>query len=161
MDKKYFSKPVDLKQIKITDSFWKKEVALVRNTVIPYQWEALNDRLPNIQPSYCMRNYRLAGEINDKKKERKDYEQPVYAATGGAVWPDDKENLEDRFYGFVFQDSDFSKWIEAVAYSLQQYPDEELEKLADQAIDIVCKAQQADGYLNTFLHHKRYEHALY
>ena len=150
MDKKYFSKPVDLKQIKVTDSFWKKEVDLVRNAVIPYQWEALNDRLPDIQPSYCMRNYRLAGEINDKKKGSKDYKQPVYTATGVVVWPDDKENLEDRFYGFVFQDSDFSKWVEAVAYSLQQHPDEELERIADGAIDIVCKAQQSDGYLDTF-----------
>ena len=150
MDKNYFSKPIDLKQIKITDPFWKKEVDLVRNTVIPYQWEALNDRLPNIQPSYCMRNYRLAGEINDKKKESKDYKQPVYTARGVVVWPEDKENLEDRFYGFVFQDSDFSKWVEAVAYSLQQHPDEELERIADEAIDIVCKAQQADGYLDTF-----------
>ena len=150
MDRKYFSKPIDLKQIKITDSFWKKEVDLVRNTVIPYQWEALNDRLPNIQPSYCMRNYRLAGEVNDKKKENKDYKPPVYAAMGAAVWPDDKNNLEDRFYGFVFQDSDFSKWVEAVAYSLQQHPDKELERIADGAIDIVCKAQQSDGYLDTY-----------
>lgn len=35
------------------------------------------------------------------------------------------EHMEDRFYGFLFQDSDFSKWIEAVAYSLTQHPDEE------------------------------------
>lgn len=34
-------------------------------------------------------------------------------------------------------DSDFSKWIEAVAYSLTQHPDPELEKIADGAIDIV------------------------
>ena len=58
--------------------------------------------------------------------------------------------MEDKFYGFVFQDSDFSKWIEAVAYSLTQYPDPELEKIADGAIDIVCAAQQDDGYLDTY-----------
>ena len=34
---------------------------------------------------------------------------------------------EQKFYGFVFQDSDFAKWIEAVAYILDQYPDPELE----------------------------------
>lgn len=58
--------------------------------------------------------------------------------------------MEDRFYGFLFQDSDFSKWIEAVGYSLTQYPDEELEKIADEAIDIVCAAQQPNGYLDTY-----------
>ena len=60
------------------------------------------------------------------------------------------EHLEDRFYGFLFQDSDFSKWIEAVAYSLTQHPDEELERIADGAIDIVCAAQQDNGYLDTY-----------
>lgn len=58
--------------------------------------------------------------------------------------------MEDRFYGFLFQDSDFSKWIEAVAYSLTQHPDEELERVADGAIDIVCAAQQDNGYLDTY-----------
>ena len=31
----------------------------------------------------------------------------------------------------VFQDSDFSKWIEAVGYSLTQHPDPKLEAIAD------------------------------
>ena len=49
-----------------------------------------------------------------------------------------------------FQDSDFSKWIEAVGYSLTQQADPELEKTADEAIDIVCAAQQDNGYLDTY-----------
>ena len=53
------------------------------------------------------------------------------------------------FYGYVFQDTDFSKWVEAVGYSLTQHPDTDLEKVADAAIDIVCAAQQEDGYLDT------------
>lgn len=64
--------------------------------------------------------------------------------------PEDPENLKDEFYGYVFQDTDFSKWVEAVGYSLTQHPDPDLEKVADAAIDIVCAAQQEDGYLDTY-----------
>ena len=143
--------PLDLKSLKITDSFWKKEMELVRKEVIPYQWEALNDRVKDAAPSYCMRNFKIAGKMNQEKHRLgKAYEEPKYTFRGFEALPEDPEHLEDKFYGFVFQDSDFSKWIEAVAYSLTQYPDPELEKIADGAIDIVCAAQQDDGYLDTY-----------
>lgn len=143
--------PLDLKSLKITDSFWKKEMELVRKEVIPYQWEALNDRVKDAAPSYCMRNFKVAGKMNQEKHRLgKAYEEPKYTFRGFEALPEDPEHLEDKFYGFVFQDSDFSKWIEAVAYSLTQYPDPELEKIADGAIDIVCAAQQDDGYLDTY-----------
>lgn len=143
--------PLDLKRLKITDSFWKKEMELVRKEVIPYQWEALNDRVKDAAPSYCMRNFKIAGKMNQEKHRLgKAYEEPKYTFRGFEALPEDPEHLEDKFYGFVFQDSDFSKWIEAVSYSLTQYPDPELEKIADGAIDIVCAAQQDDGYLDTY-----------
>lgn len=145
------STPLDLKSLKITDSFWKKEMELVRKEVIPYQWEALNDRVKDAAPSYCMHNFKIAGKMNQEKHRLgKAYEEPKYTFRGFEALPEDPEHLEDKFYGFVFQDSDFSKWIEAVAYSLTQYPDPELEKIADGAIDIVCAAQQDDGYLDTY-----------
>ncbi len=80
--------------------------------------------------------------MNDEKKEKgASYVEPQYTFRGFEALPEDPKNPDpDKFYGFVFQDTDFSKWIEAVAYSLAQYPDEELEKTADEAIDIVCKA---------------------
>ena len=37
--------PVDLKKIHINDAFWSKHVALVKEAVIPYQWDAINDRI--------------------------------------------------------------------------------------------------------------------
>ena len=151
MNKVENNSPLSLSSLKITDSFWKKEMELVRKEVIPYQWEALNDRVKDAAPSYCMRNFKIAGKMN-KEKHRlgKAYEEPKYTFRGFEALPEDPEHLEDKFYGFVFQDSDFSKWIEAVAYSLTQYPDPELEKIADEAIDIVCAAQQDDGYLDTY-----------
>lgn len=150
MERKEISGVVDLKRVRITDAFWKKEIELVRDTVIPYQWEALNDRVPDAQPSYCMRNFEVAGRINRRMVEKADYVKPVYTTNGFCAWPDDPEKPEEKFYGFVFQDSDFAKWIEAVSYILWQYPDPELEKTADGAIDLVCAAQQPDGYLDTF-----------
>ena len=151
LDKACYSAPLSLRDIKITDSFWKNEMELVRKEVIPYQWEALNDRVEGAAPSFCMRNFRVAGKLNREKREKGEaFEEPKYTFRGFEALPEDSERLEDRFYGFVFQDSDFSKWIEAVGYSLTQHPDPELEKTADEAIDVVCAAQQEDGYLDTY-----------
>ena len=76
---------------------------------------------------------------------------PKYTWRGFEALPEDPKNPEEgRFYGFLFQDSDFSKWIEAVGYSLSQHPDPVLEEIADGAIDIVCAAQNEDGYLDTY-----------
>lgn len=150
MKKKQSAKPINLNQLQITDDFWKREIELVRKTVIPYQWEALNDRIPNAKPSYCMHNYKTAAKLNRERRGNSDFKMPVRQERGFCVWPDDPENPEDRFYGFVFQDSDFTKWVEAAAYSLVQHPDPELEKTIDEAIDIVCEAQMEDGYLDTY-----------
>jgi DUF1680 family protein len=54
------------------------------------------------------------------------------------------------FGGMVFQDSDLAKWIEAAAYSLVWHPDAALEKTMDDVIDIICNAQQGDGYMDTY-----------
>jgi uncharacterized protein len=51
---------------------------------------------------------------------------------------------------YMFWDSDTGKWLEAVGYSLHKHPDPALEKQADDVIDMMEKAQQPDGYLNTY-----------
>ncbi len=151
MERELCSSPLSLKAMEITDGFWKKEMELVRKEVLPYQWEALNDRVEGAAPSFCMRNFRIAGKLNRERREKGDqFIEPVYTFRGFEALPEDPENPEDRFYGFVFQDSDFFKWIEAVGYSLGRYPDPELERIADEAIDLVCLAQQEDGYLDTY-----------
>lgn len=152
MDKKNFSMPIDLKQVTVTDAFWHREQELVRREVIPYQWEALNDRIPDAAPSYCMHNFRAAGRMmQEKRKKGSAYIAPSYTFRGFETLPEDPKNPEqDKFYGFVFQDSDFSKWIEAVGYSLTQHPDAQLEQTADEAIDLVCAAQLENGYLDTY-----------
>ena len=152
MDNRFFSKPLAFHNIQITDEFWKRNMELVRKEVIPYQWETLNDRVPEAAPSYAMRNFRTAARLQAEKKEKgAAFVPPKYTWRGFEALPEDPANPEEgRFYGFLFQDSDFSKWIEAVGYSLSQHPDPELEKIADGAIDIVCAAQNEDGYLDTY-----------
>lgn len=143
--------PVRLQNFTVEDGFWKDKMELVRREVIPYQWEILNDRVKEAAPSFCMRNFKIAGKMMREKREMGDaFEEPKYTFRGFEALPEDMEHLEDKFYGFVFQDSDFAKWIEAVAYSLSVHPDENLEKTADGAIDLVCAAQQENGYLDTY-----------
>lgn len=52
--------------------------------------------------------------------------------------------------GIYYDDSDVYKALEAIAYSLQNIPDAELEKKADEWIAKIAAAQEPDGYINTF-----------
>jgi DUF1680 family protein len=47
MDNSKYTEFVDLKNIVVSDSFWSPFMDRIRTTVIPYQWEALNDRYLN------------------------------------------------------------------------------------------------------------------
>lgn len=149
MNSKQFSAPLPLSAVRVTDAFWQREMELVRTQVIPYQWDALNDRVPGAEPSWCMHNFRAAARLQARKHAGE--AGPAFTYRGFQVLPKKGEQPdENSFYGFVFQDTDFSKWIEAVGYSLMQHPDAELEKTADEAIDVVCAAQADDGYLDTY-----------
>ncbi|SET49513.1 glycoside hydrolase family 127 protein [Paenibacillus sp. NFR01] len=113
-------KTASLKSV-IRDNFWDQYIKLVQDVVIPYQYEALHDRVPDAEPSHAIANFEIAAG-----------------------------RRSGEFHGWVFQDSDVAKWLEAVAYSLRIKPDPELERQADEMIDLVGEAQQPDGYLNTY-----------
>lgn len=115
------AKALSVSEYQIQDPFWTNFIDLVRNVVVPYQWEALNDRIPGAEPSRAIRNFKIAAG-----EEQGDY------------------------YGMVFQDSDVAKWLEAVGYLLTSNRNPELEEIADSVIDTISKAQQEDGYLNTY-----------
>lgn len=142
------AKSIGMQQVQVDDSFWGREMELVRTAVIPYQWEALNDRVEGAAPSYCLRNFKVAAKLAANSETHKD--EAARSFRGWETFPKEGEPLEDRFYGFVFQDSDLYKWLEAVAYSLAVHPDEALEREADDAIEIICAAQAPDGYLDTY-----------
>lgn len=145
-----FSTPVDIRRVSITDPFWGTLQETVRREVIPYQWEALNDRVKGAEPSFCMHNFRAAARLMERKAQP-GFTEPGYIFRGFQVLPEDRDHPDpDKFYGFVFQDSDFYKWVEAAAYSLSVHPDPELEATVDGAIDVICAAQHESGYLDTY-----------
>lgn len=112
---------INLQKINIKDAFWSKHVKLVKDVIIPYQWEAMNDLIPDAEPSHCLENFAIAAG-----------------------------RKEGEFYGAVFQDTDIAKWLEAVGFTLAAYDDPQLEKTADEVIGLIAEAQQEDGYLDTY-----------
>lgn len=57
---------------------------------------------------------------------------------------------EGKFRGYVFQDSDVYKWLEAVAWELHNGADAALAAMAEQVITLIVQAQCPDGYLDTY-----------
>lgn len=50
----------------------------------------------------------------------------------------------------MFWDSDVVKWIEGVAYLIEESPEPELEALVDEMIDNIAANQRVDGYFNSY-----------
>lgn len=90
---------INLKNVKLNSGLLADKNKLVREVVIPYQWQALNDELSDAEPSHAIENFKIAAGKS-----------------------------QGEFHGMVFQDSDVAKWLEAVAYQLASNPDPELEK---------------------------------
>ncbi len=59
--------------------------------------------------------------------------------------------IRGNYRGYVFQDSDVYKWLEAVAWGMGREADKELLSLADQAIALIEAAQRPDGYINSYV----------
>ncbi len=120
---------VKIRQVEIRDAFWTPMQKKVLDVVIPYQEKVLRDEIPDVEKSHAIENFRIAAGLS-----------------------------KGEFYGMVFQDSDVAKWLEAVACALALRPDPALEERADEIIEIIEKAQQPDGYLNTYFTIKEPEH---
>lgn len=106
--------------------FIEKYQKLVKDTVIPYQYSVLCDEADNAEKSHVVQNFANAAK-----------------SLNG-------EDIGDGFYGMVFQDSDAAKWLEAAAYSISLFGDRKIEEDADRLIELIEKAQDEDGYLNTY-----------
>ena len=113
---------IALPKICFERGFLADRAKLVRDVVIPYQWEALNDRIPGAERSGTVHNFQVAA--GEKKGE---------------------------FYGLWFQDSDLAKWLEAASFSLATHPDPKLDAEIDVVIETIAKAQESDGYLDTYI----------
>ena len=113
--------PVDVKNVTIEGAFWTERLRQMREIVIPYQWELLNDRIPEAEKSGAVQNVRIAAGLE-----------------------------KGDFYGPPFQDSDLAKWLEAASYLLASSPDADLERTIDELIDLIRSAQEEDGYIDTY-----------
>ena len=128
--------PSNIQHIEITDPLFGRYVSMIAESILPYQWgalngrvdisdsdqwEALNGRVTNERVSSCIDNFRIAaGEKNGTHS------------------------------GAVFQDTDAYKWLEAAAYCIQIGKAGALKEQADELVDLIASAQQPDGYLNTY-----------
>ncbi len=59
-------------------------------------------------------------------------------------WKDGEDNMPH-----IFWDSDVAKWIEGVAYIIKKEPNERLEKIVDDAINLIEKNADEHGYFNS------------
>ena len=97
--------PSNIQHIEITDPLFGRYVSMIAESILPYQWgalngrvdisdsdqwEALNGRVTNERVSSCIDNFRIAA--GEKKGTHS---------------------------GAVFQDTDAYKWLEAAAYCIQ------------------------------------------
>ena len=90
--------------------------------MLPYQWDALNDRIPGAEPSCAVQNFQIAAGL------RKGNSNGEVFFKGQAMW---------------------RKWLEAAAYLLAAGR-VELGSGCDGMIEIIEKAQRPDGYLDTY-----------
>lgn len=110
-----------LQNIQVHDPLFGRYGDMIAQKLLPYQWEVLNDRLPEVEKSYCIDNFRIAaGELSGERR------------------------------GVVFCDTDAYKWLEAVAYCLASGKGKQFEEIADGLIDLIGRAQEPDGYLDTY-----------
>lgn len=133
-------RPIDLNRIEIADEVFSRYISLVDEVAIPYQYKmlcdgdvggnssALSETSPRHEPHIgesrhgsCIDNFRIAA--GEKKGEHS---------------------------GTVFLDTDLYKWLETVAYALERGKAKEYEAKADEAIELIARAQCEDGYVNTY-----------
>ena len=122
-----YTRPVPVTAYQAGEGFLSQKQKLVRQVVLPYQYDILNDRLPGVEKSHAIENLRQAAR----------------KMAGEQVPP-------ESFYGMVFQDSDVAKWMEAAAYALAAGPDRELKARLEETIDLLEQGQHEDGYLNSY-----------
>jgi uncharacterized protein len=116
-------RPLGLREVRLTDGFWADRLRVNRERSIPHGYAQL-------QATGTLPNFRLAADL----------------ATDGY------RALGMMFDGpFPFLDSDVYKWLEATGWELGRTWDDDIGNAADEAIDLVARAQRDDGYLNTFV----------
>ena len=58
--------------------------------------------------------------------------------------------IKKPYQGFMFNDSDVYKWLEAGAWVMSYCHDDQLKHMVDRVITLIGNAQDNDGYLNSY-----------
>ena len=87
--KKHTSRVLPLAKSRIQDAFWSEYIELVRDVVVPYQWEALNDRVPGAEPSYAVSNFKIAAG-----ERQGEYGGMVFQDSALLPWRTVRSNIE-------------------------------------------------------------------
>lgn len=119
--------------VHVTSPFWEKYMEIVKEKMLPFQWDILNDK--------------ATVKI---ESERDDVNIPTEKSHVIANFLIAAGKKEGNHYGWLFQDSDLYKWIEAAANTYRVKPDEHLLTLMETCVELIEEAQDADGYLSTF-----------
>lgn len=112
---------IKLTSVSIQDEFWSFFQNLIQDVVLPYQEKIMKDQIPDIEKSHAIENFRVAAGES-----------------------------QGEFYGMVFQDSDLAKWMEACAYAMYLGKNKEIQNSFEEVLELVKRAQQSDGYLDTY-----------
>ncbi len=113
--------PVPFNKVQITDTFWSQRIATIRNTTILHAFRKCDE-------AGQIRNFKYAGMIVSGEKK-----------VGELTFQSDQP----------YDDAEVYKALEGAAYLLTVTDDPQLENYCDSIINIICSAQELDGYLQT------------
>jgi len=114
-------KQVPFTDVQVKDQFWKQRLDVMRNTTIRYAFQKVTD-------AGQIRNFEYAGKILSGE-----------AQAGTLTFQS----------GNPYDDAEVYKVLEGASYVLTTQPDASLEEYCDGVIDLICAAQEPDGYIQT------------
>lgn len=115
-------RPVAFTSVTLTDRLWAPRQRVVRERTVPFLYGQMEK----------------IGTI-----EALDVTKPP----GPLAFPYRRNNTSTSV---MYWDSDIAKWIETASYTLSTHPDPKLEALIDDVVGRIAKAQEPDGYFNSF-----------
>lgn len=114
-------KPVPFTDVQVKDLFWTQRLNVMRGTTIRYAFQKCTD-------AGQLRNFEYAGKIVSGE-----------AQVGQLTFQS----------GQPYDDAEVYKVLEGAAYLLSVQKDASLEEYCDGVVDLICSAQEPDGYLQT------------
>lgn len=114
-------KQVPFTDVQVNDLFWKQRLDVMRNTTIRYAFQKCED-------AGQLRNFEYAGKIVSGE-----------AQVGSLKFQS----------GNPYDDAEVYKVLEGASYVLTTQKDTKLEAYCDKVVDLICSAQEPDGYIQT------------